>query len=626
MELKFSPNTDFALIKRETDEDVLYVEGDVRLADTIAQIANKPQPQRAKGQYHTLSLLPYSQVQERGFEAHDDGSKIICMDIAFQTRIAMELLLKSLPQHQISVGEIEYDTNDIDCEKRIGSVIRHEIGEGEGANFVVARTGRAHIENMDFEKALSIYGNLLRHETGAYWTYLLYLQKKYFIGATPERHITVEKNKARMNPISGTYRKHEAPEEYDAALEHFLAFLADPKEVNELFMVVDEELKQMARICSAGGMIIGPLLRNMQHLVHTEYLLSGKTSMDTLKILRESMYAATVTGSPIESACRVIKKYETEARRYYASALVLHGRDKEGSEYMDSPITLRTMEIDEDGNALFRVGGSLVRDSDPHHERLETEVKSRGLLGALTAAGHRPRNAVVDRVLRSTEVQESLQRRNQDLSKFWLFDQEHIDHTVEALKGKRIAIIDNEDDFCHMFGHMCSAFGCKAEIMKLEGIDADNLPDADVVVVGPGPGNPTDDSEKILKIKSIVDRLMADKRKFLAVCLGHQVLCRSLGLPLIRKEDPQQGVAKEIDLFGHRKLVGFYNTFCAHAADGISNVDISADEGGEVNAVRAEHFYGLQFHAESILSRDGQEILRDVLCALVPKEHVQNSR
>jgi len=623
MELRFSPSTDFALIKRESDEDVLYLEGNVRLADTIEQIMSKPQAQKPKGQYHTLSLLPFSQVRERGFEAHDDGAKIICMDIAFQTRVALELLLKSLPHHRISVGEIGYDTDNIDCEKRIGSVIRHEIGEGEGANFVICRTGRVRIKDIDLEKALSIYGNLLKNETGAYWTYLLYLQRKYFIGATPERHITVERDKARMNPISGTYRKHEAPAEYDAALEHFLAFLADPKEVNELFMVVDEELKQMARICSAGGMIIGPLLRNMQHLVHTEYLLSGKTSMDTLQVLRESMYAATVTGSPIESACRVIRKYETEARRYYASALVLHGKDKEGNDYMDSPITIRTMEIDGDGNALFRVGGSLVRDSDPHHERLETEAKSRGLLGALTAAGHQPRNAVVDRVLRSTEVQESLQRRNQDLSKFWLFDQEHIDHTVETLKGKKIVIIDNEDDFCHMFGHMCRSYGCEAEIVKLENINVDDLPDANIVVVGPGPGNPTDDSEKILKIKTIVERLREHKREFLAVCLGHQVLCRSLGLPLIRKEDPQQGVAKEIDFFGHRKRVGFYNTFCAHTASGIPNVDISADGSGEVNAIRAKHFYGLQFHAESILSRDGHGILRDVLCELISDKESQ---
>jgi len=617
MKLEFNPQKDFALIKRESDEDILYLEGDVRLTDAIAQIVSRPQAQRTKGQYHTLSLLPFSQIRERGFEAHDDGAKIICMDIAFQTRIAVELLLKSLPHHRVSVGEIGYDTNDIECEKRIGRVIRNEIGEGEGANFVVSRAGRVHIKDMDLEKALAIYGNLLRNETGAYWTYLLYLQRKYFIGATPERHITVEKEKARMNPISGTYRKHEAPTEYDAALAHFLAFLEDPKEVNELFMVVDEELKQMARICSAGGMIVGPLLRNMQHLVHTEYLLSGKTSMNTLQVLRESMYAATVTGSPIESACRVIKKYETEARRYYASALVLHGKDKEGDDYMDSPITIRAMEIDESGNGLFRVGGTLVRDSDPHHERLETEAKSRGLLGALTASGSQPRNAILDRVLHSAEVQESLQRRNQHLSTFWFFNQENVDHTVDMLKGKRIVIIDNEDDFCHMFGHMCRSYGCEVEIVKLERTDVDEIPDADFIVVGPGPGNPTDDSEKMLKIKAIVDRLMADKRKFLAVCLGHQVLCHALGLPLIRKEDPQQGVAKEINFFGHRKRVGFYNTFCAYAAGGIPNVDISADEGDEINAIRSEYFYGLQFHAESILSRDGHEILRDVLCELV---------
>ena len=55
--------------------------------------------------------------------------------------------------------------------------------------------------------------------------------------------------------------------------------------------------------------------------MHTEYLLSGRSEKSTLEILRESMFAATVTGSPIESAARVIKKYEAKARRYYGSAI-----------------------------------------------------------------------------------------------------------------------------------------------------------------------------------------------------------------------------------------------------------------------------------------------------------------
>lgn len=44
-------------------------------------------------------------------------------------------------------------------------------------------------------------------------------------------------------------------------------------------MVVDEELKMMARMCTKGGSINGPLLKEMSRLIHTEYLLTGKPSL-----------------------------------------------------------------------------------------------------------------------------------------------------------------------------------------------------------------------------------------------------------------------------------------------------------------------------------------------------------
>lgn len=66
-----------------------------------------------------------------------------------------------------------------------------------------------------------------------------------FIGATPERHISVQDSLAVMNPISGTYRYDANGPSLDAVME----FLADTKESDELYMVVDEELKMMARIC-----------------------------------------------------------------------------------------------------------------------------------------------------------------------------------------------------------------------------------------------------------------------------------------------------------------------------------------------------------------------------------------
>ena len=80
-------------------------------------------------------------------------------------------------------------------------------------------------------------------------------------------------------------------------------------------MVVDEELKMMCDICNEGGQVLGPFLKPMSRLVHTEYLLAGRTNRDPREVLRDTMYAATVTGSPVENACRLIKQYESVGPR-----------------------------------------------------------------------------------------------------------------------------------------------------------------------------------------------------------------------------------------------------------------------------------------------------------------------
>ena len=83
-----------------------------------------------------------------------------------------------------------------------------------------------------------------------------------------------------MNPISRHLPGPPAAGD-DRRLEARLReFLRDEKEIYELFMVVDEELKMMCDICHEGGQVLGPFLKPMTHLIHTEYLLAGRTDRD----------------------------------------------------------------------------------------------------------------------------------------------------------------------------------------------------------------------------------------------------------------------------------------------------------------------------------------------------------
>jgi phenazine biosynthesis protein phzE len=124
-------------------------------------------------------------------------------------------------------------------------------------------------------------------------------------------------------------------------------------------------------------------------------------------------------------------------------------------------------------------------------------------------------------------------------------------------------------------------------------------------------------------LRVLVLSLLAAGRPTLAVCLGHQVLAATLGLPLVRRDMPYQGVARDVDLFGTTRRVGFYSSFTATSGTDrltspYGSVEIARDAAdGTVHALRGPGFAGVQFHAESVLSRDGVTVLADLLPPLL---------
>jgi phenazine biosynthesis protein phzE len=424
-----------------------------------------------------------------------------------------------------------------------------------------------------------------------------------------------------MNPISGTFRVGGIadPAERKARL---LDFLADEKEIYELFMVVDEELKMMCDICGEGGQILGPYLKPMTHLMHTEYILAGRTSRDVRDVLRASMFAATVTGSPVENACRLIKRYETEGRGYYGALLALIGRDEHGQVTADAPIVLRTADVDLEGRLCVTAGATLVRDSDPRYEVAETHAKAGGILTAfgLVPAPAAP-SAEVAELARDEDVLIALGRRNKRLSRFWLDDQSERAH-ASALAGKHVVVLDGEDDFVKMLRHMLSALGMTSETVRHHDYAPGAFDRADAVIVGPGPGDPrAAEDAKIKAVGAAIDDLLASRKPFLAVCLGHQALCGALGLPLTYKDIVFQGTQTSVGVLGRQERVGFYNTFVARAgADTALPADVVVDadsDTGDVHAIHGPHYRGVQFHAESILTENGFDIVRELLLGLL---------
>lgn len=588
---------------------------------TPAALADLPLPDkdgagRAGPRHELLTLVPYRQITERGFAAPDDAEPLIAMSVTEQSVVPLDEVLRRLPDVPIDLVGGRFDVADDAYADTVRRVIADEIGTGEGANFVIKRSFVADITGYTPHSALSFFRRLLRGESGAYWTFLVHTGARTFVGATPERHISVAGGTAVMNPISGTYR-------YPAtgpSLPEVGDFLADRKEADELYMVVDEELKMMARICEGGGRVVGPYLKEMARLAHTEYFIEGRTDRDPREILRESMFAPTVTGSPLESACRVIERYEPEGRGYYSGVVALIGRDARGERALDSAILIRTADIDGAGRVRIGVGATLVRHSDPESEVAETRAKAAGLLAALQTDARRPSPSdAAPSFADHPDVRSSLERRNTTLAGFWFTEQERRARPLPELVGRRVLVVDAEDTFTSMIDHQLRSLGLEVTVRRFDEPYA--VQGHDLVVMGPGPGDPRDaDHPKIAHLRASIDTLLTERRPFLAVCLSHQILSLRLGLPLVRRDVPNQGVQQQIDFFGTRERVGFYNTFAARSpedkvdCEGVGPVEVSRDpHTTEIHALRGPHFASMQFHPESLLTQDGVHLVGGLL-------------
>jgi phenazine biosynthesis protein phzE len=598
----------FALLRRRTpghDHDVIEVMiGPVASYDRLADLPDAG-----------LALIPYRQIRERGFDVRDDGTPLTFLTPEESYEIPLADALEQLPAHDVRVEGGGFDVDDEAYGEIVGRVLREEIGRGEGANFVIRRTYEGEIPGYGRADALALFRRLLVGERGAYWTFVVHTGERTLVGASPEVHVRMSGGTVVMNPISGTYRyPAEGP-----TPEHLLSFLADGKEIEELSMVVDEELKMMCTVGDMGGVVVGPRLKEMAHLAHTEYELRGRSSLDVREVLKETMFAATVTGSPVQNACRVIERHEVGGRGYYGAALALLGRDSGGAQTLDSPILIRTADIDTAGRLRVPVGATLVRGSDPASEVAETHAKAAGVLAALGVRPSRPRDEDSrPRLADDPRVRAALDGRRTSLAPFWLRMQER----SEELTGHAL-VVDGEDTFTAMLAHVLRSSGLDVTVRRYdeEGLREAVLAHEGPVVLGPGPGDPSDTADpKMRFLRALTAEVVRENRHgVLGVCLGHELIAAELGLEIVRKEVPYQGAQTVIDLFGREETVGFYNSFVARCDDeaavelGAHGVEVSRSGSDEVHALRGPGFAGVQFHPESVLTLNGAAVVRELV-------------
>ena len=182
-----------------------------------------------------------------------------------------------------------------------------------------------------------------------------------------------------------------------------------------------------------------------------------------------------------------------------------------------------------------------------------------------------------------------------------------------------ILVIDNYDSFTFNLVQMIEALGRNVQVQRNDKISIRDIEDLSpaAIVISPGPGRP-----ERAGITLDVIRRFAQEIPILGVCLGHQAIATAFGGKVVRAPRIMHGKSSTISHDGEGIFKGVPDPFEAVRYHSLivdrrylpSELVMSAwTEYGEVMAIRHVRYptYGVQFHPESILTREGERMLKN---------------
>jgi anthranilate synthase component 2 len=187
----------------------------------------------------------------------------------------------------------------------------------------------------------------------------------------------------------------------------------------------------------------------------------------------------------------------------------------------------------------------------------------------------------------------------------------------------RILIIDNYDSFTYNLSLMLKSItGKHPDIVRNDAFTLEEVQAYDKILLSPGPGVPEDAG-----LMPALIRQYASGKSILGVCLGHQAIASAFGARLENMTTVYHGVSTIINqvypdsLFkgmGNFFGAGRYHSWMVSREGFPGELQVTAtDDAGNIMALRHRTYdlRGVQFHPESVLTRQGKLILENWLSA-----------
>lgn len=485
-------------------------------------------------------------------------------------------------------SEVSSDHKPGEYAQKVGEVIE---GTKRGDFFEVVPS---QVFSAGYDGRSSTLFENIRQTNPSPYEFFINLGEEQLIGASPEMFVRVENQIVETCPISGTVRRGATPIEDS---EKILELLNSKKDEAELTMCTDVDRNDKARICKAGSVkVLGRrMIEVYSRLIHTVDYVVGelKDECDGFDALLSHMWAVTLTGAPKPAAMQQIEDLENSARRWYGGCV---GMIRFNGQ-INTGITIRTVHL-ERGRAHVRVGATLLYDSDPELEELETRTKAEAFIDAVVGA--------------KTSTDQDRLSINQ------------------GMRGKRVLFVDNHDSFVHTLGDYVRQTGAQITTVRA-GFPKEVFEQVrpDLVFISPGPGSPEQ-----FDVPELVKDCIYRELPIFGVCLGLQGIVVSLGGELGVLEYPMHGKSSVVKCnqkgifkgFPKKFTAGRYHSLYAVKKKLPSCLEVSAEtDDGVIMAIehRSYPLAAVQFHPESILSlkdNRGMKLIERAMLSLTTGE------
>lgn len=182
-------------------------------------------------------------------------------------------------------------------------------------------------------------------------------------------------------------------------------------------------------------------------------------------------------------------------------------------------------------------------------------------------------------------------------------------------------LIDSYDSFSWNLFQLAGTIEPDIRVIRNDEMTAEEIRalHPDHIILSPGPGRPEEAGVLIDAVRKIHDI------PILGVCLGHQAVCRAFGASVTYAGRLMHGRQSEVRLDTDCPLfagcpesvsAARYHSLAADAATLPPELKVTAlADDGEIMAVQHRKYpiYGVQFHPESVMTPDGERMLRNFL-------------